>query len=221
VTLAPGQTRAVSVPVPVAALAYWDVAAHRMTVDPGEYEIMVGSSSADIAAAARLAVTGPAPGPRLILGTDLAAADFDDAENITLVDASRQDGDAVGPAGPGLGRIVFRDVDLGFLGAPGSVTLRVARAEPGTARAELRLGEAGEGGRPGRSGRDELLAEFTVPSTGDRYAWTEVTAELTVPAGVTVPAAAWGVGDLCLVLDGAQRVAWLRVAAPRGAGGPR
>lgn len=212
VTLAPGQTRAVSVPVPVAALAYWDVAAHRMTVDPGEYEIMAGSSSADIAAAARLAVTGPAPGPRLILGTGLAAADFDDGENITLVDATRQDGDAVAPAGPGPGRIVFRDVDLGFLGAPGSVTLRVARAEPGTARAELRLAGAGRG---------ELLAEFTVPSTGDRYVWTEVTAGLTAPAGLAAPAAAWGVGDLCLVLDGAQRVAWLRVAAPRGAGGPR
>jgi len=210
VTLAPGQTRTVSVPVPVASLAYWDVAAHQMTVDPGDYEIMVGSSSADIAAVARLRVPGPEPGPRQIRGAEVAAADFDEYQDVTLVDATREDGDAVAPAGAERGWIVFRDVDLGFLGLAGpagSVTLRVAREEPGAAHAELRLGDAVTG---------DLLAEFTVPSTGDRYAWTEVTAGLSPPS-----ASAAAVGDLCLVLDGPQRVASLRVGPPQAGGGQR
>jgi beta-glucosidase len=205
VTLAPGETRSVPVPVAVASLGYWDVAAHRMTVDPGVYEIMVGSSSADIAAAARLRVPGPEPGPRPVLGAEVAAADFDEYHNVTLVDATRQDGDAVAPAGPGLGWVVFRDTDLSFLGAPGPVTLRVAREERGLARAELRLGHPVGG---------ELLAEFTVPSTGDRYAWAEVTAPLSAVTALSAAAqeaVRGGVGDLCLVLDGAQRVASLRV----------
>jgi beta-glucosidase len=200
VTLAPGESRRVQVPVPVASLGYWDVAAHQMTVDPGEYEIMAGSSSADIAAAARLTVAGPDPQPRRLLRREVAAADFDEYQNVTLTDATRADGDAVEPAGPGRGWIVFRDTDLGFLGAARSVTLRVAREPPGPARAELRLGGPVTG---------DLLAAFTVPSTGGRYAWTEVTAELARPAGAA------GVGDLYLVLDGAQRVAWLRAGEPR------
>jgi beta-glucosidase len=201
VTLAPGETSAVQMPVAAATLAYWDAGAHRLTTDPGDYEIMVGCSSEDIRAAARLTVTGPAPGPRRIHGIDLAAADFDDCRGVTLVDATVQDGDAVAPAGPEPGWIVFRDADLGFLAEPGSVTLRVAREEPGTALAELRLRDSVTGDPV----TGDLLAEFRVPSTGGRYAWTEVAAGL-----VPRPAAA-GIGDLCLVLRGAQRVASLRV----------
>ena len=200
VTLAPGESQTVPVLVPAASLGYWDVAAHRMTVDPGDYEIMVGSSSADIAATARLTVPGPEPAPRPVLGAEIAAADFDEYRSITLVDATREDGDAVAPSGAGPGWIVFRDCDLGFLAAAGSVTLRFAREQPGAARAELRLGDPLTG---------DLLAEFTVTSTGDRYAWTEVTAPLSVPA--SSPSA----GDLCLVLHGEQRVASLCVPGPR------
>jgi beta-glucosidase len=208
VSLAPGETAAVTVAVPVAALAYWDVAAHRMTVDPGEYELTAGPSSAETATAARLTVTGPAPGPRPVLGAPVAAADFDEAGNIVLVDATREDGDAVAPAGPGAAWVLFRDTDLGALGPAGpvtasTVTLRVAREEPGPARAQLWRRD------PGHS---DLLAAFTVPSTGSRYAWAEVTAALTRPEG----ADRGPVADLCLVLDGAQRVAWFRLAA----GGP-
>jgi beta-glucosidase len=212
VTLAPGQTRVVPVPVPVSSLAFWDVATHRMTVDPGEYEIMVGSSSADIAAVARLAVVGPAPGPRPIPGSGLAAADFDECRGVTLVDATREDGDAVAPAGPEPGWIVFRDTDLSFLSAPGPVTLRVAREERGIARAELRLGDPVTG---------DLLAEFSVPSTGDRYSWAEVTVRLRQVTELSAPArdaVAAGVGDLCLILHGAQRVASLRAGGAGGGG---
>ena len=42
---APGESSTVEIPLPVSSLAFWDVAAHRMTVDPGNYEVMAGSSS--------------------------------------------------------------------------------------------------------------------------------------------------------------------------------
>jgi hypothetical protein len=57
-----------------------------------------------------------------------------------------------------------------------------------------------------------------VPSTGSRYAWAEVTATLARPEETRGAAGRGAVADLCLVLDGAQRVASLRV---RPAVGPR
>lgn len=46
--LAPGETKTVTVAVPVARLAYWDEATHAFIVEPGRYEVRVGASSADI-----------------------------------------------------------------------------------------------------------------------------------------------------------------------------
>jgi beta-glucosidase len=46
-TLAPGETRPVSFRLAAADLAYWDVARHAWTVEPGRVEVMVGPSSAD------------------------------------------------------------------------------------------------------------------------------------------------------------------------------
>jgi beta-glucosidase len=47
ITLAPGETKAVTLPLAAADLAYWDVARHAWTVEPGRVELMVGPSSAD------------------------------------------------------------------------------------------------------------------------------------------------------------------------------
>ena len=63
-SLAPGETRTAEIQVPGSALAYWDVAAHRMTVDPGDYLVKVGSSSAAIQQSGWLRVRGPVPPPR-------------------------------------------------------------------------------------------------------------------------------------------------------------
>src|SRR5450755_1787695 len=212
VTLAPGVTRTVTIPLPVSCLGYWAVATHRMTVDPGDYEIAVGSSSARIDQTARLTVPGPWPGPRRMLDAEVAAADFDDYENVTLVDETRERGDAVAPAADGPGWILFSDTDLRAgpdPAGPLAVTLRIARETPGPARVELRLGDPAKG---------ELLGVVAAPLTGGRYAWTQVHADLAAPAG-TGPGAA----DLYLVLHGAQRLASLRVhrrAAATG-GAPR
>lgn len=48
VDLAPGQTQLVSLRLPHSAFAYYDVTSRSWKVDPGEYRILIGSSSRDI-----------------------------------------------------------------------------------------------------------------------------------------------------------------------------
>jgi len=47
-TLAPGETRTVRMPVPISSLAYWDAAADRWVVEADQIRLQVGASSADI-----------------------------------------------------------------------------------------------------------------------------------------------------------------------------
>lgn len=204
VTLQPDETRTVTLCLPVKSLAFWDVAAHRMTVDPGDYEVMVGGSSAAIAQSAPLAVRGDRPRSRPFLGIGLDAADFDDYDGVTLVDATRSAGDAVTPLDGTAGWIMFRAADLGpAAGLAGlTVTARVAREEPGIASLEVWCDDPARG---------QFLGAVAVPCTGGRYAWAEVTAPLVTTGGVR---------DVYVVLRGPQRLAWLRVAAPAERGRP-
>jgi beta-glucosidase len=56
VALAPGETKTVELVLTARDLAYWDDFAHRFRTDAGRYEILVGSSCADIRTSATLAV---------------------------------------------------------------------------------------------------------------------------------------------------------------------
>jgi beta-glucosidase len=47
VAVAAGETKTVTIKLPAADLAYWNVARHAWVVEPGKVEVMVGSSSAD------------------------------------------------------------------------------------------------------------------------------------------------------------------------------
>jgi beta-glucosidase len=47
VTLAPGESRTVSIDLPRTSFEGWDIKTNTMRVVPGRYEVMVGSSSAD------------------------------------------------------------------------------------------------------------------------------------------------------------------------------
>lgn len=47
-TLAPGETRTVQIPLAIASLAYWDASAHRWVVEKDQIRVQVGASSADI-----------------------------------------------------------------------------------------------------------------------------------------------------------------------------
>ncbi len=45
VRLAPGETRHVTLDLDARAFSYWDEAAHKWTIDPGKFQILVGDSS--------------------------------------------------------------------------------------------------------------------------------------------------------------------------------
>ena len=55
-TLQPGETRTVSFILPGAKLSFWDEKTHGFIVEPGAFDFMVGSSSADIRATGKLLV---------------------------------------------------------------------------------------------------------------------------------------------------------------------
>lgn len=187
VALAPGETATVRIPVPLDRLALWDVAAGRMSVPPGPIEIGAGRSSADIRRTATLAIPGT---PSSRTGR-LDAADFDDYENITLVDTTREDGTAVTPANPaGRSWLMFSSVHSERTGA---AVFRVACAAPGGGRIEVWRTRPGTGAP---------LASAAVPCTGDRYEWTEVTVPFPLPDGTA---------DLYLALHGAVRLDWMRL----------
>jgi beta-glucosidase len=48
VSLKPGERRTVTFTLPADKLAFYDVKKHDFVVEPGKYDLMVGSSSADI-----------------------------------------------------------------------------------------------------------------------------------------------------------------------------
>lgn len=193
VELAAGQTRTVELEFPVAELAYWDVVTGEFRVDGGEHELMAGRSCADIRSSARVVVPGATAGVRDALGTDVRAADFDDYEGVTLVDTTRERGDAVTPTGERPGWVVFRSVHFGRPAR--RITARVSRTGTGEAVLSVRRDDPVDGA---------LLGRVRVATTGDRYAWA------TAEAGVDAPP---GTYDLYLVLDGEQRLDSFRFEA--------
>jgi beta-glucosidase len=106
VSLRPGSSREVEFALDVSeALAHWSVTEEAFIVDPGEYEVLVARSAGNVVMSAPLTVTGPEPAPRTAVTRRVSAVNFDDYVGITLVDATRTDGDAEGPGGarhPGL-----------------------------------------------------------------------------------------------------------------------
>jgi len=187
VTLAPGETATVRIPVPLARLALWDVAEGRMSVPPGLIQFGAGASSTDI----RRTVTLTVPGSPASRTGQLAAADFDDYENITLVDTTRLDGTAVTPANPaGRSWLMFKSV---YSERTVAAVFRVASAAPDGGRIEVWQTPPGTGAP---------LASAAVPCTGDRYEWTQVSVPL--PLGD-------GTGDVYLALYGPIRLDWCRL----------
>ncbi|MFE9425591.1 glycoside hydrolase family 3 C-terminal domain-containing protein [Kitasatospora sp. NPDC006697] len=192
VRLAAGQESELTFRLPAERFAHWDVATGAFTVDPGAYEVIVGRSAGHPVLSAPVTVTGAAPGPRALVGGRTRAVDFDDHTDITIVDATLVEGDAVTPTDPHrMATLLFREADL-----TGAVRIEAetARAEAGEVPAVLEL----------RAGK-RLLAAIEIPVSGDRYAWTTSAAEFATPLD--------GVHDLVLTLRGAFRLAGFRLAA--------
>jgi beta-glucosidase len=198
-----GATRRLAFPLPIRDLAFWDVGRQTFTVAPGDYEVMVGPSSARTAHTAVLTVEAPPLPPRDLSAALTRAVDFDDYESVRIIDEARLSGEAVAAERDGAW-LLYRDVLLG----------------PDTDRAVFRLGASAD--RP--SGlvqirvddptQGQLLGSVGVPSAAaGRYTWQTVTTPL---------APAPGRHDVYLVLTGQTRVAtFMLTESTRSAQGGR
>ncbi|GAB2967442.1 glycoside hydrolase family 3 protein [Saccharothrix stipae] len=176
VELRPGETKAVELKVPVSDLSFWDVTRDKRVVETAQHEFTVGSSSRTVS------VFGE-PIPPRDLRRPTPAQNFDDYSGVTLVDTTKERGTAVASTAPGQW-ISFDDVDLGRRSR--SLTARVANPDAPTT-AEVRLG--------GPTGR--LVGTLAVPTTADKYSWTEVSTPLRDATGRQ---------DVYLVFTGKARI---------------
>ncbi|MFE9404183.1 glycoside hydrolase family 3 C-terminal domain-containing protein [Streptomyces sp. NPDC006530] len=189
IRLEPGESRELTFRLSAGQLAHWDVTTGTFTVDPGGYEAIVARSADHPVLSTQLTVTGAAPAPRVGVGQRIPAVDFDDYEAVTIVDATRADGDAVTPTDPArLATLLFRAIDLS---GANRIEVETTREDVGTGEARLQL----------RAGQ-RVLADLDVPVTGGRYIWTTVTAEVAPPLD--------GTHDLFLTLHGGFRLAAFR-----------
>ncbi|WP_328913610.1 MULTISPECIES: glycoside hydrolase family 3 C-terminal domain-containing protein [unclassified Streptomyces] len=186
VPLAPGESARITFTVPRERLGFWDVAHQRWTTDPGGYELHVGASSADIRLVGAFELDGEPPAPRPVLHRGLAAADFDTQNGVALVDLSRERGDAVTPASPDKpGALVFRDCDFGSGAVRAWLRVALEKGPDLPATVALRLGDG------------TVIGTASVPVTGGRYSYADVS--------VDGPALS-GVRDLHLTLNGPVRL---------------
>jgi beta-glucosidase len=58
VALRPGQKKTVAFSLPGGKLSFWDVRTHGFVVEPGAFDLLVGSSSQDIRVQTRIQVKG-------------------------------------------------------------------------------------------------------------------------------------------------------------------
>lgn len=176
VSLEPGRTKRVRLPLRTKDLAHWDVTRSKWVVESGTYDVQVGASSADIRSRTALGVKGETVPPRDLARTT-RAENFDDYDGTRLVDESKPRGTAVSASADGAW-LEFADARLG---PAARLTARVAGA---AGAVEVRLGSP--------AGR--LLGTATADGTDSPYAYETVTAALrNVPEGR---------GDVYLVLRG-------------------
>ncbi|MFI6320592.1 glycoside hydrolase family 3 C-terminal domain-containing protein [Nonomuraea sp. NPDC050556] len=164
VRLAPGESRTVSLEIPVADLAFWDVTRSRFVVETAPHQLMAGRSATDLRVSAAFSVEGETIPPR---GWPLVATDHDAYDAIAFVDAAKVSGDAVRSEAEGAW-IAFHDVDMDG----GTGVIEAGSAEGGVVT--LRQGDPLHG---------RVLATFPVPRT-DRYTFVQVRSELAETTGV-------------------------------------
>lgn len=184
VQLASGQTRTVTLRLPAADLAHWDVTRSRWVVESSTYDLSVGASAEDIRARTAVRVRGETI-PARDLSRPTRAENFDRYAGVRLVDETKARGTAVGATAAGQW--------ISFAGSalhPGAhtFTAKVAKAGADAGTIQIRLGSP--------TGR--LLGTATVPGTGDDYRYVSVSTEV---AGVA------GTHDVYLVFDSALRLA--------------
>ena len=185
VDLAPGQAKTVRFLLKASDLAFWDVTRDKWVVERSAFDLMIGSSSADVGRSATLRVDGDVIPPRN-LAVQTLAENFDDYQGAQLVDYSTSSGTAVGSTAAGQW-IEFAGADL--RDNPASFTAKVANGTTGSATVEIRLDNPVTG---------PVIGTATVSATGSVYSYTTATATLT---------GAHGIRDVYLVFTGDLRIA--------------
>ncbi|MER8005799.1 glycoside hydrolase family 3 C-terminal domain-containing protein [Streptomyces sp. NPDC094149] len=166
VSLKPGETRTVRLKVRRSDLAHWDVTRSKWVVEKGTYDVLVGSSSADLPARSAWPVAGETIPPR-DLSKVTRAENFDDySPAIHLVDESKAGGTAVSAASDGAW--------LKFAAPrPGKgAALFSARVAGSAGSVEVRLG----------SPTGPLAATAHFAGTSSPHTYTTVTARLSAAA---------------------------------------
>ncbi|MFE9918546.1 glycoside hydrolase family 3 C-terminal domain-containing protein [Micromonospora sp. NPDC005553] len=184
VKLAPGQTRTVTLRLPAADLAHWDVTRSRWVVESSVHDLMIGASVEDIRARAAVRVRGETI-PARDLSRPTRAENFDRYAGVRLVDETKPRGTAVGATAAGQ----WISFDGSALRAgERTFTAKVAKAGAGAGTIQIRMGSP--------TGR--LLGTATVPSTADDYRYVSASTEL---------ARVVGTHDVYLVFDSPLRLA--------------
>jgi beta-glucosidase len=188
VTLAPGQTRTVRFTLPAADLAHWDVTRGKWVVESSDYDVLVGSSSADIRQQATLHVHGETIPPRN-LAQPTRAENFDAYSGVKLVDDSKAAGTSVGAVAAG----DWIEFAGSALGQATTFTARVAKAGAGTGSIQVRLD----------SPTGPTAGTASVDSTGNVYTYATASATL---SGAT------GTHDVYLVFGSDLRLATFSIS---------
>jgi beta-glucosidase len=170
VHLAPDETRTVRLSFKADDLAIWDVTRDRWALERGVYDVMVGGASDQLPARAALYVRGETIPPRDLSRTT-EAQNWDAQSGTLLTDETKASGTAVAADAGGWLRYAGSDLRE----RPRQITARVAKATPGAGAIVVRVDDPSRG---------RVVGTVPVPSTGDRYAWTTVSAPLTGVAGI-------------------------------------
>ncbi|WP_171055320.1 MULTISPECIES: glycoside hydrolase family 3 protein [unclassified Nonomuraea] len=165
VRLAPGESRTVTLALPVSELAFWDVTRSRFVVERAPHRLMVGRSATDLRLSAAFEVEGETVPPQ---SGPLRAACHDEYDAITFVDETKEDGDAVRSDAEGAW-ILFRQVDV-----TGRVSCVATAGSAEGGMITIRRGDPLYG---------PALATLPVPRTG-RHTYHSVTAPLADADGV-------------------------------------
>jgi beta-glucosidase len=159
VHLRAGETKTVTLRVPIGNLAHWDVTRGKWVVESSTYDLLVGASSSDIRQRTSVQVKGETIPPRDLARTT-RAIDFDDYAGVDLVDLSKERGDAVGVSSGDW--VSYQDVSLR------NARTFTARLAGGAGTVEVRLD----------SPTGPLAGTATFTGTADKYTYAEVSAPL-------------------------------------------
>ncbi|CAM3553864.1 glycoside hydrolase family 3 C-terminal domain-containing protein [Marinicrinis lubricantis] len=189
--LLPGQSHTVTFTLRAEDLAIWDVTRDKYCVEAGDYEIMVGKSSADIQLHANVAIDGEQIPPRT-LSEPVRAENYDDYAHVRI-DECLEGGTSVRHEGEEPGWTLYKDAQ--FTSKVRRFEVRASNGSALSATIEIRLG----------STEGQVIGTCQVSPSGDWQAWTTESCEI---KGLEE-----GLHDICLVFHGDVQISWFCIKA--------